>query len=249
MRFGKSPLAIAINRLLRRKEETSEGRADMRKPTDENVTCHKMSLDELNRAFNTSCTHGLTSEEATRLLVQNGPNVLAPPQTHYIRKLLGYMFGGFCSLLWIGSLICFLAWKPIGSPPDPTNLGLAILLLLVIALQAAFEAFQDWSSSKVMKSIKGMMAADANCIRDGIQVQVPASQLVVGDLVFLTYGNKVPADMRLIESMDLRFDRAMLTGESEAVEGKDAILIFLFNFKMAPISFIEIMTLIHKKLD
>jgi len=132
----------------------------------------------------------------------------------------GYLFGGFCWLLWIGSLICFLAWKPIGDPnPDPTNLGLAILLLMVIGLQAAFEAFQDWSSSKVMNSIKGMMASDATCIRNGVETKVSADRIVPGDLVVLTYGQKVPADLRIIECADLRFDRAMLTGESEAVEG------------------------------
>ena len=191
-------------------------------------TYHKMSEDDLNRAFNTSCTQGLTSEEAAKLLAKNGANVLPPPRTHLMRQLLGYSFGGFCSLLWIGALICFLAWKPIGSPPDPTNLGLGVLLLIVIALQAAFEAFQDWSSSKVMQSIKGMMSADATCIRDGMQVQVPAANLVVGDLVLLTYGNKVPADLRIIDANDLKFDRAMLTGESEAVEGNFGLALHSF---------------------
>ena len=61
----------------------------------------------------------------------------------------------------------------------------------MILLQAAFEAFQDWSSSKVMNSIKGMMAADATVIRDGIETKVPAENIVVGDLVVLTYGTKV----------------------------------------------------------
>lgn len=132
---------------------------------------------------------------------------------------IGYLFGGFCWLLWIAAFICFLAWKPIGEPnPDPTNLGLAILLLLVIGLQAGFEAFQDWSSSKVMNSIKGMMAAEASVIRNGVEMKIPADKIVVGDLVVLTYGTKVPADLRIIESADLRFDRSMLTGESEAIE-------------------------------
>ena len=98
-------------------------------------------------------------------------------------------------------------------------LGLGILLFIVIMLQAAFEAFQDWSSSKVMNSIKGMMAADATVIRNGVEMKISAEKIVVGDLVVLTYGTKVPADLRLIECADLRFDRSMLTGESEAIEG------------------------------
>ena len=198
---------------------------------DMNATCayHKLSLDELDREFQTSCTRGLTEEQARTVLARDGPNVLKPADTHFIRKVVGYMFGGFCWLLWIGVITCFLAWRPIGDPkPDPTNLGLAILFLIVIMLQAAFEAFQDWSSSKVMKSIKGMMAADSTVIRNGVEQKVPAANIVVGDLVLLTYGNKVPADLRLIESMDLKFDRAMLTGESEAVEGMYTYRMHLF---------------------
>ena len=70
-----------------------------------------------------------------------------------------------------------------------------------------------------MNSIKGMMASDATVIRNGIEMKITADKIVVGDLVVLTYGTKVPADLRLIECVDLRFDRSMLTGESEAIEG------------------------------
>ncbi len=186
------------------------------------ITClyHKLTLDELNREFNTSCAQGLTDQQASQVLAKNGPNILKQGETHYLKKIFGYMFGGFCWLLWIGVITCFLAWRPIGDPkPDPTNLGLAILFFIVILLQAGFEAFQDWSSSKVMKSIKHMMASDSTVIRNGVEMKIAAPQIVVGDLVLLNYGNKVPADLRIIESQDLKFDRAMLTGESEAVEG------------------------------
>ncbi len=218
--LAKSPLSgLLPGEKTNIKENKTGNGANKVEIKEVNHTFHKMSIDQLNQELHTSCTHGITSQLAKELLIKNGPNILKPPETHHIRKILGYMFGGFCWLLWIGALICFLAWKPIGSPPDPTNLGLGILLLLVIALQALFEAFQDWSSSKVMKSIKGMMASEATVIRDGGQIKISASELVVGDLILLTYGTKVPADLRIIESMDLRFDRAMLTGESEAVEG------------------------------
>ena len=190
-----------------------------------NCNYHKLDFDELNEELKTSCQNGLSDQYAKVLLSKNGPNLLKQAETHYFRKILGYLLGGFCWLLWVGVIICFLAWKPIGDPPDPTNLGLAVLLLIVILLQAGFEAFQDWSSNKVMKSIKGMMASDATVIRHGKEIKIPASDIVVGDLVVLTNGTKVPADLRLIESNDLRFDRSMLTGESEAVEG-------LLNFKI-----------------
>src|SRR5690349_744955 len=70
-----------------------------------------------------------------------------------------------------------------------------------------------------MSSILDMIPADCHVIRDGQLVKIPASGLVVGDRVHLSLGNKVPADLRLLQaSSDTRFDRAVLTGESEAIE-------------------------------
>jgi sodium/potassium-transporting ATPase subunit alpha len=226
---GAAASQSIINRLMSsvlpcKKQEHKSNKIELK---DVESTYHKMTLDELNSEFNTSCTHGLTTSKAKELLITNGPNLLKPPETHHIRKILGYLFGGFCWIFWIGALGCFLAYKPLGEPSDPTNLALGFLYLIVIFLNAFFEAFQDWSSSQVMKSIKGMMASDSTLIRDGQECKVPAAELVVGDLVVLSYGQKVPADLRLIESSDLKFDRAMLTGESEAVDG---MYILFFNY-------------------
>jgi sodium/potassium-transporting ATPase subunit alpha len=184
---------------------------------------HKYTTNEIENLFQTSIEKGLTDETAKNLLLKNGRNELRKPQSQFFKKLFKYCFSGFCWILWIGSFVCFIAWKPIGSlnggTSDPTNLGLGILLLLVIGLQAVFEAFQDWSSGKVMKSIKNMMPADAHVIRNGVERKIPVAELVVGDLVILENGTKVPADLRLIESSDLKFDRSMITGESEAIDG------------------------------
>jgi sodium/potassium-transporting ATPase subunit alpha len=190
-----------------------------RKPTanieksNVNYDYHKLSIAQLLERFETSISQGLSKEKAKSLLIRNGKNELKKPSTHILRKLFKYCFSGFCWLLWIGSIILFIAWRPLGDPdPDPNNLGLAILLILVIALQAVFEAFQDWSSGQVMKSIKNMMPSEAIVIRDGSECHIAVSDLVVGDVVVLTNGSKVPADLRLIESHDLKFDRSMITG-------------------------------------
>lgn len=91
--------------------------------------------------------------------------------------------------------------------------------MFVIILQAGFSAFQDFSTAKVMSSILDMIPAECHVIRDGQLVKIPASSLVVGDRVHLSLGNKVPADLRIIQaSNDTRFDRSVLTGESEAIE-------------------------------
>lgn len=86
--------------------------------------------------------------------------------------------------------------------------------MLVIIVSATFYAVVDWNASRVMKSIKSLIAEDAIVIRDGKQQTVPAADLVVGDLVVLSMGDRVPADMRIVQvSSDLKFDRSLLTGE------------------------------------
>ncbi|KAF9928676.1 hypothetical protein FBU30_002197 [Linnemannia zychae] len=184
------------------------------------VDFHKLQESEINLRFNSDPASGLNQAEAIRRLKANGPNTLDAPKRNYFKMILGYTFGGFCSILWLGVITFLICWQPPLSPtPNVTNLALAILILFVIILQASFSAFQDFSTAKVMSSILDMIPADCHVIRDGQLVKIPASNLVVGDRVHLSLGNKVPADLRILQaSSDTRFDRAVLTGESEAIE-------------------------------
>jgi len=118
-------------------------------------------------------------------------------------------------------IIFFICWKPLGNPnPQAYNLGLAILVLIVIFLQACFSAFQDWSTGRTMNAILDLLPADALVIRGGQTTKVPSTDLVIGDIVKISIGNKVPADIRLLAtSGDVRFDKSMLTGESDEIEG------------------------------
>lgn len=80
--------------------------------------------------------------------------------------------------------------------------------------------FQDWSTSRVMSSIKDMLPEQCNVTRDGQLVHIQAEDLVPGDLVTVKAGNKLPADLRFIEvSSDLKLDRSVLTGESRPIAG------------------------------
>jgi len=93
--------------------------------------------------------------------------------------------------------------------------ALAIVLVAVFVLQGTFNMFQDWSTSRVMASIKGMLPEDCLTVRNGETVSTPAHELVPGDIVLVKAGNKLPADLRFLQvSSDAKFDRAVLTGES-----------------------------------
>ncbi|TBU64935.1 sodium-potassium ATPase [Dichomitus squalens] len=183
---------------------------------------HIISVDEALQRLSVSPQTGLDTTQVSRRQQQYGKNAISPPKSNMLRKVLEWVMGGFGSLLLAASVVCFIAWTPLGEPnPQASNLALAVVLLIVLFLQAAFNAWQDFSTSKVMSSIKGMLPSDVLVLRDGSRVKLSASELVNGDLIYIGLGEKVPADLRLIQvSGDLRFDRSILTGESEPIAGR-----------------------------
>ena len=173
-----------------------------------------ITTNEIYTRLSCSPNQGLSSEQAKRRLTEYGKNTPSPPPTHRVQQLFGYFFKGFGSILLVGSILVFIAWKPLGDPPAIANLALAIVLLAVFFIQAAFNAWQDWSSSRVMASISTMLPDDCIVLRDGTQVTVVASNIVPGDILSIKSGNKLPADVRLVEaSSDAKFDRSILTGK------------------------------------
>lgn len=161
---------------------------------------------------------GLSRETARRLLRQNGRNQLTPAkQSSLLTQFLTQLVSGFGALLWCAALLCFLAWKPLGDPPDPLNLTLALCLVGVIVVQALFNLYQEFSSRKVMEALANMIPTAINVIRDGEMVTINPQELVKGDIVDLRAGTLVPADMRLIHVGGMKIDASSLTGESDAI--------------------------------
>ncbi|KAK9371420.1 hypothetical protein V1509DRAFT_29500 [Lipomyces kononenkoae] len=186
----------------------------------ESLTFHTLPVANLCQLFNTDPAQGLSASAAEIRVQRDGKNIISKHSENYLKKLFFYVFGGFCSVLWVGVIVFFLCWRPLSSPPSVTNLALAILVLIVIALQASFSAFQDWSTKRVMNSILDLLPCEALVSRDGQLIKLPATDLVAGDIIHISIGDNVPADIRILESSgDVRFDRAILTGESEEVDG------------------------------
>jgi sodium/potassium-transporting ATPase subunit alpha len=82
---------------------------------------------------------------------------MTPPKSGLLGKIIGYFFGGFGSILVVAGILVFVSWKPLGDPPAVANLALAAVLIAVWLIQAAFNAWQDWSTSRVMASIGTML--------------------------------------------------------------------------------------------
>lgn len=185
-----------------------------------NLDWHTIPHNEVFSRLSSSPKQGLSAEQARRRLTEYGKNIPSKPPTHYFQQIFGYFFRGFGSILLVGSILVFVSWKPLGQPPAVANLALAIVLLAVFFIQAAFNAWQDRSSSRVMASITTMLPDDCLVLRDGAQVTVLASDIVPGDVLYIKSGNKLPADVRFVEiSSDAKFDRSILTGESLPLPG------------------------------
>ncbi|MCJ1358879.1 MAG: hypothetical protein MMC33_008879 [Icmadophila ericetorum] len=181
---------------------------------------HILSGEEVLRRLSTSIKDGLSEDQVKRRVTEYGRNVPTPPKTHYFKTIMGYCFKGFGSILLLGSILVFISWKPLGEPPSQANLALAIVLLAVFLIQAAFNAWQDWSSSRVMASITTLLSESCLIMRESSQITVASSEVVPGDIVFIKAGNKLPADCRFVEvSSDAKFDRSILTGESAPLSG------------------------------
>ncbi|TNY23070.1 hypothetical protein DMC30DRAFT_444722 [Rhodotorula diobovata] len=179
---------------------------------------HNLSPDKVAQRLGVATRAGLDNEMVARRLASDGKNVITPTKINWLRKIASYSLSGFGSLLFVASILCFVAWRPLGDPdPAVANLALAIVLLLVVLLQAAFNAYQDWTTTRTMSSISSVLPTTILCRRDGAVVDIAASELVKGDVVLLKMGVKVPADLRLVEVSDCRFDRSILTGESVPV--------------------------------
>ena len=100
---------------------------------------------------------------------------------------------------------------------DQTNLTLGIVLFVVVLLTVLMNYYQDRQTSAVMATFKKMLPAQTSVIRDGKEGRISASELVPGDLVRLNLGDRVPADIRIIDSKELKVECSSLTGESDAI--------------------------------
>lgn len=177
---------------------------------------HIISESEVCKRLDVDVTSGLRDNQVQEAQSKYGKNMPTKPPSHGLQKLFWYFFGGFGSILLIGGILVFISWKPLGEPnPAQANLALAIVLLIVFVIQALFNMWQDFSSSRVMNSITGMLPEECHVTRNGVPRTIQAVDVVPGDVLHFKAGNKLPADVRFIEvSTNTRFDRSILTGES-----------------------------------
>jgi sodium/potassium-transporting ATPase subunit alpha len=179
------------------------------------IVVHSYSFAELSTILHTDITQGLTGSDAKTRLHRDGLNRLTPPkQTPWWIKLIKQLVGGFQLMLIGAAILCWVVAN-LSNPVDQQTNFLGYVLVIVVVVTGIFAFFQEAKSDKVMEGFNALTPSHCHVIRNGIVIECPAEELVVGDVVVVQFGEKVPADLRIIECSNLKVDNSSLTGEAE----------------------------------
>ena len=158
--------------------------------------------------------HGLASAEAARRLREAGPNVLAEPaRPSQVRRFLAQLVHLFALLLWAGAALAL-----VGGLPE-----LAGAIVVVVLVNAVFAFVQEHRAGRATEALKRLLPQTATVRRDGEIAEIPAEELVPGDLLVLRAGDRISADADLVELTELRVDNSVLTGESRTAEPEERV--------------------------
>ncbi|WP_424187920.1 cation-translocating P-type ATPase [Sulfuricurvum sp.] len=175
---------------------------------------HQKSVEEVYAMLG-STPEGLSSQEAARRLEQYGPNELKETKRTSLFMMFLDQFKDFMILVLIAAAVIA---GLIGDPSD------TIAIVIIVMLNAIIGFVQEYRAQKAMEALRKMAGSTATLHREGMPTTVNADEIVPGDIVILDTGNIVPADLRLIEAVNLKIDESTLTGESVGVE-KDTDLL------------------------
>ncbi len=176
---------------------------------------HDKNLPDISNILKTDIKNGLNSFEADRRLKKNGPNIIQEKNKNSMLKKFFAQFNDFMVIvLLIAALISFLV-----SFIEHNNDYIDPIIILVIVTANAIMGFvQENKAERSIEALKKMTVPNAKVIRDGIIKNICAHEIVVGDLIVVETGDFVPADARLVSSVNLKLEEAALTGESIASE-------------------------------
>lgn len=164
---------------------------------------HNMPIEEVINELNTN-ENGLSSKEAKIRLLKNGKNELPKKKTDpFIKIFVKQIIEPMEILLIIAMIVSFL----IGEIVD----GFAILFIIIV--DVLMGSIQEWKAEKTAQSLENLIKVKTKVLRD-TETEIESSELVLGDVVLLEPGNKISADMRIIECNNLQIDESILTGES-----------------------------------
>ncbi|RBY87733.1 cation-transporting P-type ATPase [Blastococcus sp. TF02A-30] len=155
---------------------------------------------------------GLTGEEAARRRPPGGNRLPVEGPPSPVRLLVAQLVHFFALLLWAAAALAFVGGMP----------QLAVAIVVVVVLNGLFAFVQEYRADRAAQALRDLVPHRVTVVRDGRRQEIDAVDLVVGDLVLPEAGDRVAADLRVLDAHGLRLDEAMLTGESEPVgKGRD----------------------------
>ncbi|WP_297898546.1 cation-translocating P-type ATPase [Methanobrevibacter sp.] len=162
------------------------------------------SLDKIFKKYGTGI-NGLTKEEANNRLAKYGKNELDEDEKDHPIKLFFMQFVDILiALLIVAAVAAFFVGEVVDS----------LVILIVVILNAVIGFIQEYRAEKAMEKLKNLVSTEAVVKRNGEFEKIPGTELTIGDIVVLEEGDKIPADIIMIETSDLKIDESSLTGES-----------------------------------
>ncbi len=173
---------------------------------------YKGSLNEVIKKHETDAKRGLTSSEASARLEKYGPNAIeSSNKKSLLSKIIEQIADPMVILLIIAAIVSAFTG----------DVFECVIIVAIVVINAIMSIIQEGKAEDSVAALQKMSSPEATVIRDGKRGHVKAEELVPGDIVVIETGDIIPADMRLVESSNLKIDESSLTGESVAVE-KDA---------------------------
>lgn len=174
-----------------------------------------LSKDDFLSKYNFN-ENGLSSQEAQEVIAKNGVNQVSQSKP---KKWYNYffesLFSSFNTILLGISLV--LIYTDVVIPETPSYANIIVILVLVIA-STLLEFFEEFRSNKAAEKLKELVGTTTLVLRDGKEIKIPIHNITIGDVVLLSSGSMIPADLRIIEAKDLYVGQSSLTGESDAVK-------------------------------
>jgi len=178
-----------------------------------NKSFHAMTAEDTLADLGSDPAGGLTGHEAAERLKQYGHNRLLSAKRRSMLLRILDQFKDFLVLILIAAAIISVA--------AGDGLKDAIIIVAILIVNMIIGITQENKADDALKELKNMSSPKAKVKRDGVILKIDSEDVAIGDIIYLDAGDYVPADIRIIESMNLRIDESALTGESVPV-GKDA---------------------------
>jgi Ca2+-transporting ATPase len=192
-------------------------------------TWHTMNEEEVLRSLQ-SDSKGLTIEEVELRLQKFGYNELEKPKKVSPFQIFLSQFKNIFVIMLLGAIIisAIVGWYEVQISTEP-RLAIesfvdAIAIGAIVILNAVVGFVQEYRSEKAMEAMEKLTAPKARVLRDGKDIMIPAKEVVPGDILFVEAGDRIAADGRLLETVDLSIDEAILTGESASVVKNTSVL-------------------------